>query len=64
MMLGFFLSGIVGVKKLKGSLLLEQIQTLLQAKGLLLVLVGILIYALILGISYRISVRSIEKREF
>ena len=64
MMLGFFLSGIVGVKKLKGSLLLEQIQTLLQAKGLLLVLVGILIYALILGISYRISVRIIEKREF
>ena len=44
----FFLSGIVGVKKLKGSLLLEQIQTLLQAKGLLLVLVGILIYALVL----------------
>ena len=64
MMLGFFLSGIVGVKKLKGSLLLEQLQTLLQAKGLLLVLVGILIYALILGISYRISVRIIEKREF
>lgn len=64
MMLGFFLSGIVGVKKLKGSLLLEQIQTLLQTKGLLLVLVGILIYALILGISYRISVRIIEKREF
>ena len=42
----------------------DRIQTLLQAKGLLLVLVGILIYALILGISYRISVRIIEKREF
>ena len=64
MMLAIFFLGIVGVKKLKGSLLLEQIQTLLQAKGLLLVLVGILIYALILGISYRISVRIIEKREF
>ena len=64
MMLAIFFLGIVGVKKLKGSLLLEQIQTLLDAKGLLLVLVGILIYALILGISYRISVRIIEKREF
>ena len=64
MMLGFFLSGIVGVKKLKGSLLLEQIQTLLHAKGLLLVTAGIVIYALALGISYRISVRIIEKREF
>ena len=60
----FFLSGIVGVKKLKGSLLLEQIQTLLQAKGLLLVTAGILIYVSALVISYRISVRIIEKREF
>ena len=63
MMLGFFL-GIVGAKKLKGSLLLEQIQTLLQAKGLLLVTAGILIYVSALVISYRISVRIIEKREF
>ena len=64
MMLGIFFGGIVIVKKVKGSLLLEQIQTLLHAKGLLLVLVGILIYALILVISYRISVRIIENREF
>ena len=42
MMLAFFFLGIIGVKKLKGSLLLEQIQTLLQAKGLLLVTAGIL----------------------
>ena len=64
MMLAIFFLGIVGVKKLKGSLLLEQIQTLLQAKGLLLVTAGILIYALALVISYRISVRIIENREF
>lgn len=64
MMLAFFFLGIVGVKKLKGSLLLEQIQTLLQAKGLLLVTAGILIYVSALVISYRISVRIIEKREF
>ena len=64
MMLAIFFLGIVGVKKLKGSLLLEQIQTLLQAKGLLLVTAGILIYVSSLVISYRISVRIIEKREF
>ena len=64
MMLAFFFLGIIGVKKLKGSLLLEQIQTLLQAKGLLLVTAGILIYVSALVISYRISVRIIEKREF
>lgn len=64
MMLAIFFLGIVGAKKLKGSLLLEQIQTLLQAKGLLLVTAGILIYVSALVISYRISVRIIEKREF
>ena len=64
MMLAIFFLGIVGAKKLKGSLLLEQIQTLLQAKVLLLVTAGILIYVSALVISYRISVRIIEKREF
>ena len=64
MMLAIFFLGIVGVKKLKGSLLLEQIQTLLQEKGLLLVTAGILIYVSALVISYQISVRIIEKREF
>ena len=59
MMLGIFFSGIISAKKLKGSLLQEQIQTLLHAKGLLLVTAGIVIYALVLGISYRISVRII-----
>ena len=64
MMFGFFLGGIVGVKKLKGAFLPEQILTLLQAKGLLLVTAGILIYVSALVISYRISVRIIENREF
>ncbi len=64
MMFGFFLGGIVGVKKLKRAFLPEQILTLLQVKGLLLVTAGILIYVSALVISYRISVRIIEKREF
>ena len=64
MMFGFFLGGIVGVKKLKGAFLPEQMLTLLQVKGLLLVTAGILIYVSALVISYRISVRIIEKREF
>ena len=64
MMFGFFLGGIVGVKKLKGAFLPEQMLTLLKVKGLLLVTAGILIYVSALVISYRISVRIIEKREF
>lgn len=64
MMFGFFLGGIVGVKKLKGAFLPEQMLTLLQVKGLLLVTAGILIYVSALVISYRISVRIIENREF
>ena len=64
MMLGIFFLGIVIVKNLKGSLLLEQMQTLMHAKGLVLGIAGIVIYVVVLAISYRISVRIIEKREF
>ena len=64
MMLGIFFGGIVIVKKVKGSSLLEQMQTLMQEKGLVLGIAGIVIYVVVLAISYRISVRIIEKREF
>ena len=64
MMLGIFFGGIVIVKKVKGSSLLEQMQTLMQEKGLVLGIAGIVIYVAVLVISYRISVRIIEKREF
>lgn len=64
MMLGIFFGGIVIVKKVKGSSLLEQMQTLMQEKGLVLGIAGIVIYVVVLVISYRISVRIIEKREF
>ena len=64
MMLGIFFGGIVIVKKVKGSSLLEQMQTLMQEKGLVLGIAGIVIYIVVLAISYRISVRIIEKREF
>lgn len=40
MMLAIFFLGIVGAKKLKGSLLLEQIQTLLQAERITAVTAG------------------------
>ena len=64
MMLGIFFGGIVIVKKVKGSSLLEQMQTLMQEKGLVLGIAGIVSYVVVLAISYRISVRIIEKREF
>lgn len=64
MMLGVFFLGIVIVKNLKGSLLLEQMQTLMHAEELVLGIAGIVIYVVVLAISYRISVRIIEKREF
>ena len=64
MMLGIFFGGIVIVKKVKGSSLLEQMQTLMQEKGLVLGIAGIVIYVVVLALSYRISVRIIEKREF
>ena len=61
LLLGIFFTSVIG---LKNSVFLQKVASVTSAYGTWLVIAGILLYGFLIGLSYRISVHILEKREF